>query len=837
MATTLDDDPRRVSLADATAGETLGGRYELLGLLGSGGMGTVYRAHDRELDEVVALKVIRRELVAQPDVVERFRREVKLARKVTHPSVARVYDLGEHHGEKFLTMELIEGHSLHEVLREAGPLELARASTLALAMCKGLVAAHDAGVVHRDLKPENVMLATDGRVVVMDFGVATALTTGTEVGLTQRAAIGTPAYMAPEQFGGDGPVDARTDLYALGCILFQLTTGRLPFPGTTVSAVLKARLVGPVPDPRRRRPELSDAWVALIGQLLAIEPSARPASARAVLDALQEIHGEQGVSTRAPTVLAPIESLRLSEPLQHTLGPPTGAPVQVPALLATTPSGAAVGRASTPSRGIRSVLEPQHTPSAAHRTGPQTGPQTGPLSGPPSGKTVAVLPFKNVGAPDDGFVADGLCEDLTDTLSMSGGLRVRPKSTVARYADRPDLDGQSIGRELGVVAVVEGSVRRAGNTLRVTARVITVEDGFQIWARRFDSSIGDLLTLSDLIARAVAEVLASSLNVPERQSLTDPLAVELYLRARQAYHGLFEESAIRALDLFSQALSHAPDDPMILSGYALAAARRGFFGDGGLDGARVAAERALTLAPDRAEALLALAAVAFQDGDLPTAVRTLRRALARTPNLPEAQLTWGRIHAEIGAHAEALRAIELALSLDPTMLAAHRERARLHWFLGKKERIGRPDPNDASGRYMDQFRFLCLWERDREAASRLLAEMPAQGVVFERARGVLAAFVGGAPVRDQHFRNEASTASRRRQAFDAQLDAELAALDGHDEAVVAAIARAVQHGLVDGAWLDGCPLLAGARERPEFPALRARVEHRIDDIRRALREP
>src|SRR5437868_2172073 len=228
--------PLTVERSTETAPALVGNRYEILGMLGSGGMGTVYRARDRELDEVVALKVLKAELAATSGMLERFRREVKLARRVTHKNVARTFDIGEHEGDRFLTMELIEGEMLGAHLARRGRVSLRDAVRIALDVCAGLSAAHAAGVLHRDLKPENVILAKDGRAVITDFGIARALASA-ELARTAPGMIGTPAYMAPEQVEGSIDLDGRADLYALGTMLFELITGKPAWPGDSVIAI------------------------------------------------------------------------------------------------------------------------------------------------------------------------------------------------------------------------------------------------------------------------------------------------------------------------------------------------------------------------------------------------------------------------------------------------------------------------------------------------------------------------------------------------------------------------------------------------------------------------
>ncbi len=269
-------------IANADRPLVLASRYELSGVLGVGGMGSVYRALDRELDELVAVKVLRRELVAQPGMVERFRREVKLARRVTHRNVARVFDIGEHEGEKFITMELIEGESLGARLSRDAPLPVYEIVELALGIVEGLGAAHAANVVHRDLKPDNVLIDHDGRVVLTDFGIARAVAYAGQAARTLGFVVGTPDYMAPEQVDSALDVDGRTDLYALGVMLYEMSTGEPPFKGDSPLAIVTARLISPPPDPRTRVPDLPDGLALLVRRLLARAPADRPANAAEV---------------------------------------------------------------------------------------------------------------------------------------------------------------------------------------------------------------------------------------------------------------------------------------------------------------------------------------------------------------------------------------------------------------------------------------------------------------------------------------------------------------------------------------------------------------------------
>lgn len=265
------------SLLPPGSSRVLGGRYELLGLIGMGGMGAVYRVRDAVLNEIVALKMLRPGFAADTESLVQFLQEVRLARRVTHKNVARTYDLGEADGQRFLTMELVEGLTLAALVDASQRLPIARTIEIAIAICDGVAAAHDAGVIHRDLKPDNVAVAHDGRVVVMDFGVARGL------GDTKESAgfiVGTPGYMAPEQ-AQNAELDGRADQYAIGTMMFEMLTGQLPFPGPALTPILRAVIEAP-PNPRTLRPEIPDALAKVVVRCLARAREERFADVHAV---------------------------------------------------------------------------------------------------------------------------------------------------------------------------------------------------------------------------------------------------------------------------------------------------------------------------------------------------------------------------------------------------------------------------------------------------------------------------------------------------------------------------------------------------------------------------
>ncbi|MBA2539302.1 MAG: protein kinase, partial [Deltaproteobacteria bacterium] len=509
-------------------------RYEVLGLLGVGGMGRVYRVRDRRLDEVVALKVLRRELADAPGVLDRFRQEVRLARRVTSPHVVRTFDLGEHGGDHFLTMELVDGQSLAQLL-DAGPVSLDAALRIARAACAGIAAAHDAGVLHRDLKPDNILVARDGRIAITDFGIAHART---DPRATGEGFVGTPAYMAPEQLDTSATIGPAADLYALGAILFEMITERRPFPGTDPFAVALARLHRPPPDPRDYR-DVPAPLAELVLRCLARDPAARPANAASLAALLDSI---AATPAPAPAAMRPI----------------------VPA--------------------------------------------------PNTSRAVAFLPLRATG--DLVELADGLSEEIVDALTMTRELRIRP-ITAVRAVHLPDRDARETGKLLDVDVVVEGSMRRRGELVRISARAIGVTDGFQLWANHFDTAPSGLLDVGDQVAQAVARALTVEIDLPAR-IMPSATAVELYLEAKAKLRAQWYTGAAPVIPALEQARQLAPDHPGIVATLAMAVARAAFFtSDGGLPRARALAEQAIALAPNSGEAWFALGLAQLYANDVP----------------------------------------------------------------------------------------------------------------------------------------------------------------------------------------------------------------------------
>lgn len=786
ISASLEDAPTRMTSPEESP-QLLGGRYELLGMLGAGAMGTVYRARDRELDEVVALKVLKKEL-ASADMIERFRREVKLARRVTHKNVARTYDIGEDGGDRFLTMEFIEGEMLGALLARKGRLPLEDVIRYGLDVCAGLAAAHAANVLHRDLKPENVIVAKDGRAVITDFGIARAASRE-ELSRTVGGIVGTPAYMAPEQVEGSADLDARADLYALGTMLFELVTGQMAWQGDSIVTVAAGRLLKPPPDPRTVMPNLPAPVAELVLKLMARYRDDRFASAHDTAIALESL------------VIAPASTPAVSRPA------PSGTLPLLPALPA---------------------LREQRSNGA---------------------RVVAILPVLNLGASDDVYLVDNVNEDVVDLLSVVPGLLVRPRGDTARFDD-PKRDVRAVGRSLGADVVVDGSLRRLGDTVRASFRLISVEDGFQLWARRFDRPPAQLLSIADDAAEAIARALTTELGHKARTRASDPEAEDLFLRGRFLMRRGWLEVVREAVELLGRAHDRAPDDARIMGTYALALARvygTESFGRETADRARALATRAAELDPMQPEAKVALAIVHLQHQEVDAAVRYFRAALAVGPNSVDA-LDWlARVMAEVGRVDDAFALFRQVNAIDPETVQARHQVARVRSIIGDRagmlEALGEipSHPGDIASWFIIQTRDL-VWRRDLERAKRI-SELLASVTVPASARFALEHMLlvplgHDTLVRDRAFLDRVLPvdASRppRRASFNAQLRAEMLSFFGLKAEALEALRSCDANGLIDIVWLERCPLFNPFRSDPDFTTIQNRVTLRAHRVTAAL---
>ncbi|MDC0721936.1 serine/threonine-protein kinase [Nannocystis bainbridge] len=835
----------------AASGELYAGRYRVERLVGRGGMGVVYRAVDAMVGDVVALKVLDIEITRAPDQLEWFRREVRLARRITHPNVARTHDMGEAGGTHFITMEFIEGTTLQDVLRvrEDGErrrlaLEPARTARVMLAVCEGLAAAHAAGVVHRDLKPANILIENTGRVVLTDFGIARALTD--EGGRTQGL-VGTPLYMSPEQVSGK-PVDTRTDVYAVGLMLFEMLTGTLPFAGEARASgpvspltVALARLTQPPPDPRTIREDVPPLLGELVLQCMAQEPDERPAGAVQVAERLRAWLISVGESA-APQAGAPLlAAMAAAVHREATTIVSTGGALTPSAITAAAPSTLASGRLNATAggsvAGATGIGRSSMMPTAAMRS-------LAPV--PSADRALAVLPFRYQGPPDQSYLGDALSDELIDVLSRTRGLRVLGSGATAQYRD--NRDPRAIGTNLGVDAVVDATVQCSPSQIRVLARLVEVATGTQLWSDRFESRIEDVFEMQDRMSKRIAEALRVELNTVAARGDAPAEAVALYLRARRKITSLHILGEDGAIELLEGCMQLAPEFRPALASYAVACMRAWFlpaFSEAPADRdwaaeARRALARALADAADLAETHLAKAMLAVQTGEWRDAVQALVKALEIAPTYAHAHQYLAQLQCEAGNTREGVSRARLAVDLEPRLFVGLFDVARVHALrgeLGEYEEILRSIEADAryrnpttqirlrvAGWYGDMDRVRDVIDSIRDEVMVGFAKFSvgyARGLLGESTKEELDAYV---------LSIVADGVSPRLHTLICQLVVEVYCARGFYEDALVYFQKAADSVLIDVEWVERCPSLKPLASLPGFGEARRKVRARVQSM-------
>jgi serine/threonine-protein kinase len=593
---------------------TLADRYTIERELGSGGMATVYLAEDIKHKRRVAVKVLRPEVAAAvgPD---RFLHEIETVAKLTHPHIVPLHDSGVADGLLFHVMPYVEGESLRERLAREKQLPIGDALRIAGEVADALDYAHRHGVVHRDIKPENILLE-EQHAVVADFGIARAIHAAGGARLTETGiAVGTPAYMSPEQAGGDRDLDGRSDLYSLGCVLYEMLAGEPPFTGPTVESLL---------------------------------------------------HQHLSVSPRPVTELRPAVDRDTREIVAKALA-------KTPADRFTTTAEFAAALAAT--------LRPVPSPAAACTPGQ-----------PPS---IAVLPLANLSADtEQEYFCDGIAEEIINALAHVEGLRVVARSSSFAFKGRT-VDIREVGRSLDVGAVLEGSVRKAENRLRITAQLIDVANGYHLWSERFDRQLEDVFAIQDEIALAVVDSLKVKLLTDERASIvrrhTHSLeAYDVYLKGLFEWNTMTPEGFARCQELFREAIRLDPEFAPAYAQLADSFTSVTWWADqppATMAQAIPLAEQALTLDPNLAHAHSVMGHVrGFMERDRTAGERSLRRAVELAPNGALAQ-TYLALFLNLmeGSAEEAVARARLALRLDPLSPAMHAWAGTILCFSGEPE--------------------------------------------------------------------------------------------------------------------------------------------------------
>jgi TolB-like protein/Tfp pilus assembly protein PilF len=630
------------------------GPYEVLGLIGAGGMAEVYRARDRRLGREVAVKVVSEALGADEAFVERFEREARLVGSVSHPNVVALHDVGVHEGKPYFVTELLQGETLRTRLAE-GAVALDTALDWATQMAQGLAAAHEHSIVHRDLKPENVLVTRDGHVKLLDFGIAKVIAAAQEPrpiadtashGLLEETmaapgsktatglVIGTPGYMSPEQLRGD-PVDARSDLFSMGAVVYEILSGRRAFPGASpVESGYAVLHQSPEPLPATVPPNVAQ----VVRRCLEKDPEGRFQSARDLAFHLQAL-------ARRTTVTEVVTS-------------PRGAGRRRRLWL-----GAVVAIGLVTVAGFL-------WQSGRHRVGAERGGAPG-LAATPS---IAVLPFVNLSSDkEQEYFSDGITEELLDALARVKGLKVAGRTSSFHFKGKNE-DLRTIGEALGVANLVEGSVRKQGNRVRITAQLIQTADGFHRWSRTFEGDLTDVFDLQERIARAITDELKVVLQADQRNRLV-PVATRnseayaLYLQATAIFNrrdgdrfrdGIAQlEQALRLDPAYARAWSRLATLWVLTPSY-----RRSAF-DTGHAAAEKAAHRAIELDPSLAEPYAVLGLALSHRHQFVESWAAFRRALEIDPDDVTANFWFAVDLFCAGYLRQANQLLDKVLTIDP----------------------------------------------------------------------------------------------------------------------------------------------------------------------------
>jgi serine/threonine-protein kinase len=620
--------------------QALSERYLFERELGRGGMSRVYLASDRRYEREVAIKVLDPE-IATAVGAERFLREIRITAQLQHPHIVPLLESGEAAGLLYSVMPYIEGESLRDRLMARGRLAAAEAVSIACGVADALDYAHRRGVIHRDIKPENILIS-NGLPVVADFGIARAV--GLAGGATLTGVgfpIGTAAYMSPEQATAASPVDGRSDVYSLGCVLYEMLAGRMAFSGPTLKSVLTQQLTTDPPLVPLDQPDVTPELVAVVRRALAKQPDDRYATAGEMAEALR------GVLATLP---------RLSTPVPVVSAEPSGGPGRWLVPLALVAVAVALGLALWRGRA----------------GGDPPGRPVGPYAA-----SVAVLPFDNLnGDRGDEYFSEGITDEIISQLAQVESLKVISRTSVMALKHTP-LTLPQIAETLGVRHIVEGAVRRQGDRVRVTAELIEAATDAHLWAASFEGNLSDSFRVQEEIARKVSQQLLSSIRGPRPMTAAampaQSAAFDATLRGRSLLQRHDPAAMDSAIGVFETAVAADSAYASAWAGLASAYVEYVVYGFQGrseryqaLAAARRAAERAVALAPDLAEGHHALAdARALGLAPESEVINELRAAQRLTPSSAEVRMAMAHALGRSRRWDEALREAQGALALDP----------------------------------------------------------------------------------------------------------------------------------------------------------------------------
>ena len=657
------------------------GHYKILRQLGAGGMGEVYEASDTKLGRKVALKVLPGETARDPKRRERFEREAKAVAALNHPNIVTIYSIEEAEGVGFMTMEMVEGQTLRDVLMRGG-MPLAKLLEIAIPLAEAVAAAHQQGITHRDLKPENVLVGRDGKVKVLDFGLAKMTEAvgapgegsqlPTRVLTEEGRIVGTVAYMSPEQAEGK-PIDPRSDVFALGIVLYEMATGERPFKGDSTVSLLSSILRDTPVTVSQVNAALPRDLARIVDRCLIKDPARRFQTAMGLATELARLKKDSD----SGELLAFGGGGRRAGKIAYAAVAVLAAGIAVAAVVVMRRSRSAPhGDATVGSSGLAGV-DTAHAEDGRER--------------------IVVLPFENLGTPDDAYFAAGMTEEITSRLAAVRGLGVISRTSAVQYASTGKTAKQ-IGQELGVHYVLEGTVRweRGGSKsgrVRVTPQLIRVADDTHVWADRYDREMKDIFAVQSEIAEQVVAKMGVAVHKPEHQAIgaqpTGNLdAYQAYLRGREQLDSVVTDRGDKAAELLQKAVELDPRFALawafLSKAHSTAYQFRVDFTEERLAKARECADKALALQPDLAAGHLALGYYYYWGrGDYDQALQEFHLAAGGMEGDPEILEAVAYIRRRQGHWDEAIAGMEKAYSLNPRNAALASQLSGTFDYLGR----------------------------------------------------------------------------------------------------------------------------------------------------------
>jgi len=624
---------------ELTTGSTFAGRYQIIEELGRGGMGRVYKATDTKINERVALKLIKSEIASDKKTLERFGNELKIARKITHKNVGKMFDINEEEGTHYITMEYVSGQDLKGLIRQSGNLAINTSISITKQVCEGLSEAHKIGVIHRDLKPSNIMIDREGNVRIMDFGIARSLK---KKGITGAGVmIGTPEYMSPEQAEAE-EIDLRSDIYSLGVILYEMVTGRVPFEGDTALSIA-IRHKGETPkNPKEYNVQIPDDLSKLILKCLEKNKDSRFQRVEEIQSELENIEKGIPATDRAIPRRKPLTSKEITV----TFGLKR---LFIPAIIIVALAIIAIV--------IWQILPEEKVAFPG-----------------PAELSIAVLPFEDLSPQKDQEVLClGMTDDIISKLSSLPGWKVMNRTSVMHYKDS-NKDIKVIGQELGVANILLGSIRQQEDDIRVIAQLVNSDDRFQIWTDTYDRKLEKIFDVQSEIAEQIVKALAVNLSAEDSEKLkkktTENIeAYRLYLQGRRLWDSRKEEDLFKSLEYFEKALKEDPayakaytgiaDTYSVITEYTSVPVKDAY------KKAKQAALKALALDDTLAEAHTSLASIKDWDYDWEGAELEFKRAIELNPGYATARHWYGWHLMCRGDFDDAFAEMKKAQELDP----------------------------------------------------------------------------------------------------------------------------------------------------------------------------